>query len=139
MTVTFVAHRGWGPDGRTTYCIITDATPSAPAETMGVIHSTTSSTPISNAADLFQFQNGIKGSGLLGFQPGITSAAPGDENYNPMWKIYIVEWNDPESAKILESKNDIDSFKKDDKITVSIARPMNSEYIVNCPLIDPFQ
>ncbi|MCV0372877.1 MAG: hypothetical protein K5793_04900 [Nitrosarchaeum sp.] len=139
MTVTFVAHRGWGPDGRTTYCIVTDATPSAPAETMGVIHSTTSSILLSNAADLFQFQNGVKGSGLLGFQPGIASTTPDNENYTPMWKIYVVEWNDPESAKILESTNDIDSFKKDDKITVSIARPMNSEYIVNCPLIDPFQ
>lgn len=30
MTVTFVAHRGWGPDGKTIYYIVTDATPSAP-------------------------------------------------------------------------------------------------------------
>ncbi|KKL69038.1 hypothetical protein LCGC14_2118950, partial [marine sediment metagenome] len=28
MTVTFIAHRGWGPDGRTIYYIVTDATPS---------------------------------------------------------------------------------------------------------------
>ena len=141
MTVTFVAHRGWGPDGRTIYYIVTDATPSAPAEMMGVLYSPTSSNLISNSAasDLFQFQNGITGSGPLGFQPGIAAAAPGDENYSPMWRIYIVEWNNPESAKILESKSDIDSFKKDDKITVSIARPMNSEHIVNCPFIDPFQ
>jgi len=32
MTVTFVAHRGWGHDGRTIYYIVTDATPSGPAE-----------------------------------------------------------------------------------------------------------
>ena len=37
MTVTFVAHRGWGPDGRTIYYIVTDATPSGPAEMMGVV------------------------------------------------------------------------------------------------------
>ena len=42
MTVTFVAHRGWGPDGRTIYYIVTDATPSGPAETMGVVSSPTS-------------------------------------------------------------------------------------------------
>jgi len=38
MTVTFVAHRGWGPDGRTIYYIVTDATPAGAAETMGVPH-----------------------------------------------------------------------------------------------------
>lgn len=141
MTVTFVAHRGWGPDGRTVYYIVTDATPSAPAEMMGVLYSPIYSNLISNAAavDLFQFQNGIKGSGPLGFQPGIAAAAPGDDNYSPMWRIYVVQWNDPNSAKILESKSDIDAFKQDNKITVSIARPMNSEHIVNCPFIDPFQ
>ena len=141
LTVTFVAHRGWGPDGRTIYYIVTDATPSGPAETMGVVSSPTSANLIahSGAADLFQFKNGIKGSGPLGFQPGIAGAALGDTNYSPMWRIYLVEWNDAKSAKILETKSDIDSFRADDLISVSIARPTNSDHIVNCPFIDPFQ
>jgi len=141
LTVTFVAHRGWGPDGRTIYYIVTDATPSGPAETMGVVSSPTSANLIthSGAADLFQFKNGIKGSGPLGFQPGIAGAALGDTNYSPMWRIYLVEWNDAKSAKILETKSDIDSFRADDLISVSIARPTNSNHIVNCPFIDPFQ
>ena len=141
MTVTFIAHRGWGPDGRTIYYIVTDATPSAPAQMMGVTYSPTSSELIANSAavDLFQFKNGIKGSGPMGFQPGIAAAAPGDENYSPFWRIYNVEWNDPENAKILETRFDIDSFSEDDLLTVSIARPMNSDHLVNCPFIDPFQ
>ena len=141
LTVTFVAHRGWGPDGRTIYYIVTDATPSGPAETMGVVSSPTSANLIahSGAVDLFQFKNGIKGSGPLGFQPGIAGAALGDANYSPMWRIYLVEWNDVKSAKILETKSDIDSFRADDLISVSIARPTNSVHIVNCPFIDPFQ
>jgi len=141
LTVTFVAHRGWGPDGRTIYYIVTDATPSKPAETMGVVSSPTSANLIahSGAVDLFQFKNGIKGSGPLGFQPGIAGAALGDTNYSPMWRIYLVEWNDEKSAKILETKSDIDSFRADDLISVSIARPTNSVHIVNCPFIDPFQ
>ncbi|MGD8299217.1 MAG: hypothetical protein PVG43_00300 [Nitrosopumilaceae archaeon] len=141
MTVTFIAHRGWGPDGRTIYYIVTDATPSAPAQMMGVTHSPKSSELIANSAavDLFQFKNGIKGSGPMGFQPGIAAAAPGDENYSPIWRIYNVEWNDPKNAKILETRFDIDSFSKDDLLTVSIARPMNSDHLVNCPFIDPFQ
>jgi len=141
MTVTFVAHRGWGPDGRTIYYIVTDATPSGPAESMGVVSSPSSANLIahSGAVDLFQFKNGIIGSGPLGFQPGIAAAALGDKNYSPMWRIYLVEWIDEESAKILETKPDIDSFRVDDLLSVSIARPTNSDHIVNCPFIDPFQ
>ena len=141
MTVTFVAHRGWGPDGRTIYYIVTDATPSGPAKTMGVVSSPSSSNLITNpaAVDLFQFKNGIVGTGPLGFQPGIASAALGDKNYSPMWRIYLVEWSDAGSAKVLETKSDIDSFRADNMISVSIARPTNSDHIVNCPFIDPFQ
>ena len=141
MKVTFIAHRGWGPDGKTIYYIVTDATPSAPAEMMGVIDAPTSAKLIANAAavDLFQFSNGIKGSGPLGFQAGIAASAPGDETYSPMWRIFMIEWNNPDNARILETRADIDAFKKDEKIKVNLARPMNSDHIVNCPFIDPFQ
>jgi hypothetical protein len=141
MTVTFIAHRGWGPDGRTIYYIVTDATPNAPAEMMGVTYSPSTAELIANSAavDLFQFKNGIKGSGPMGFQPGIAAAAPGDENYSPMWRIYNVEWNNPKDAKILETRFDIDSASQEDLLTVSIARPLNNDHIVNCPFIDPFQ
>jgi len=141
MTVTFVAHRGWGPNGSTIYYIVTDATPKGPAEMMGVVNAPTSANLIKNSAavDLFQFMDGIKGSGPLGFQPGIASAAPGDENYSPMWRIFTVSWNEPENAYVLETKSDIDHFQSNGLITVSLARPMNSEHIVNCPFIDPFQ
>lgn len=141
MTVSFVAHRGWGPDGRTIYCIVAGATPTGTADVMGVTHSPALDGLIASAAaaDLFQFQNGIKSSGPLGFQAGIAGAAPGDGNYSPMWRVYIAEWNDPKTAKILETRQDIDSLKKEDLLSVSIARPMNSVHIVNCPIIDPFQ
>ena len=141
MTVTFVAHRGWGPDGRTIYYIVTDATPSGPAELMGVSDSPKLASMIahSSVVDLFQFKDGIKGSGPLGFQPGIAASALGDSNYSPMWRIHIISWNDPQQASILQSKSDIDAFKSDGLINVSLARPMNSDHIVNCPFIDPFQ
>lgn len=141
MKVTFIAHRGWGPDGRTIYYIVTDATPTGPAEMMGVIDSPTSANLIANpaAVDLFQFKNGIKGSGPVGFQPGIASTVPGDETYSPMWRIFLVEWNNPEDARVLETKADIDFYQSDESIIVSLARPMNNDHIVNCPFIDPFQ
>ena len=63
MDVTFIAHRGWGPDGRTIYYIVTDATPSGPAGHDGCCYSSpTSASLIANSAavDLYQFKNGIK-------------------------------------------------------------------------------
>jgi hypothetical protein len=141
MTVTFIAHRGWGPDGRTIYYIVTDATPTGPANMMGVLDAPTSASLIANSAavDLFQFNSGIKGSGPMGFQAGIAASAPGDENYSPMWRIHMIGWNNPDEASLLETKADIDAFQQAGLISVNLARPMDSDHIVNCPFIDPFQ
>jgi len=141
MTVTFIAHRGWGPDGRTIYYIVTDATPSGPANMMGVTPAPTSANLIASSAavDLFQFKNGIKGTGPLGFQAGIGASAPGDANYSPMWRIFMIGWDAPENASLLETISDINALKADGLINVNIARPMDSDHIVNCPFIDPFQ
>jgi len=141
MIVTFVAHRGWGPDGKTIYYIVTDTTPSAPAKLMGIPFSPTSENLIetSSTSKLFEFQNGIKSSGPLGFQPIITTTTPGDENYSPIWQVYTIEWNNPENAKILETISDIDISKTNDLISVSLAHLMNTNHIMNSPLIDPFQ
>jgi len=141
MTVTFIAHRGWGPDGRTIYYIVTDATPSGPANMMGVVSAPTSASLIANqaAVDLFQFKNGITGTGPLGFQPGIAASAPGDENYSPMWRIFMIGWDDTSEAQVLETISDINAYKEEGLIDIGIARPMDSDHIVNCPFIDPFQ
>lgn len=141
MTVTFVAHRGWGPDGQTIYYIVTDATPTGPANNMGVVDAPSIAALITNqaAVDLFQFNNGLVGTGPLGFQPGIAAAAPGDDTYSPMWRIYLVEWNDADDAVLLETLHDITHYGNDDMLTTTLARPANSDHIVNCPFIDPFQ
>ncbi len=140
-TVTFIAHRGWGPDGRTIYYIVTDATPSGPAEMMGVTSAPTSASLIANSAavDLYQFMNGIKGSGPIGFQAGIAAGAQGDANYSPMWRINMIGWKDASNAAVLETMSDIAAYQKAGLIDVSLARPMDSDHIVNCPFIDPFQ
>lgn len=141
MEVTFVAHRGWGPDGRTIYYIVTDATPNGPAGMMGVVNAPTSVNLIANSAavDLFQFGNGVVGSGPMGFQPGIAAGAPGDANYSPMWRIFMIGWEDPDNASVLETMSDINAYQKAGLITAGLARPMDSDHIVNCPFIDPFQ
>jgi hypothetical protein len=108
---------------------------------MGVAHSPLNSDLLTHFStnDLFQFKNGIKGSGSLGFQPSISSSSSNQENYSPISKIYLIEWHNSSFAEILQTKSDIDSFQDDDLLTVSIARPTNDEFIINSPIVDPFQ
>ena len=141
LSVTFVAHRSWDYDGKTIYYIVTDGIPIGPVELMGVVHSPSLSNLLthSSTVNLFQFKNGIKGSGSLGFQPEIFDSSSNKESYSPISKIYLIEWHNSEFAQILQTKSDIDSFQNDDLLTVSIARPGNNEYIINSPIVDPFQ
>ena len=141
MTVTFVTHRSWDSDGKTIYYIITDVSPIGPSKLIGVTHSQSISELLTHPSiiEQYQFKNGIMGSGSLEFQPEIFNFSSDKENYNPISKIYLVEWHNSKSAEILQTKSDIDSFKDKDLITVSLARPSNSEYIINSPIVDPFQ
>ena len=77
--------------------------------------------------------------GPLGFQPGIGVASIGDDNYSPMWRIFLIEWNDADNASLLMTKGDVDAMNKAGMITIELAMPMDSTHIVNCPFIDPFQ
>jgi hypothetical protein len=136
MVVTMVAHRGWGPDGKTIYYIVTDATPKMPADMMGVPFVQSDEKLIGSpiVVDIFQFTNGINGSGPLGFQAGIGAANPTDPNYSPMWRISFIEWNDPSNAKVLQTVNDIIGMSKDGMITIKPA--INGTHVVNCPFFD---
>jgi len=108
---------------------------------MGVVSSSTSASLIANSAavDLYQFKNGLTGTGPLGFQPGIAAGAPGDANYSPMWRIFMISWDNPDDAQLLETIDDMNTYKGSGLINIGIARPMDSDHIVNCPFIDPFQ
>jgi hypothetical protein len=136
MVVTMVAHRGWGPDGKTIYYIVTDATPEMPATMMGVssvpLDEQLAGTPL--AVDLFQFMNGINGTGPMGFQAGIGAANPTDKNYSPMWKISFGEWKDPSKATILETVDDIRAMGQAGMLNVTAA--MDGKHVVNCPFFD---
>jgi hypothetical protein len=137
MVVTMVAHRGWGPDGRTLYYIVTDATPKMPADMMGVAYvpaeEKLTSTPVT--VDLFQFMNGINGSGPMGFQAGIGAANNDDANYSPIWRISFIDWKDPLKARVLETVNDITAMAQAGMISITPA--MNGTHVVNCPFFEP--
>jgi hypothetical protein len=137
LVVTMIAHRGWGPDGRTVYYIVTDATPKMPADMMEVAYVPSNeklaSTPV--AVDLFQFTNGINGSGPMGFQAGIGAANTDDSNYSPMWRISFIEWKAPSKVRILETVSDITTMAQAGMISITPA--INGTHVVNCPFFEP--
>jgi hypothetical protein len=137
MIVTMVAHRGWGPDGKTVYYIVTDATPEMPAMMMGVPNVPADERIVKTAVapDLFQFMNGINGSGPMGFQAGIGAAGPTDTNYSPMWTISFIDWKDPSQARVLETLDDIAAMQQAGLITITPA--MDGKHVVNCPFFEP--
>ena len=128
MQVTFVAHRGFGPDGSTIYYIATDASQKGPSDALGIVwtNKTQNTLSTSAAADLYQFSNGIAGSGPLGYQSGIGSTKQGDQYYSPMWRILVVTWKDPTMATLLENIHDITSKG-------TLTDTMTAGFVVNCP------
>src|SRR6266487_5482994 len=83
---------------------------------------------------LWIFKNGVKGSGLMGFQTNVLNSIPGDPHYTPLWKVNIVEWKttgtNATTPTILGSDDIIADAVKKDQITVT---PTN--VVINCPVV----
>lgn len=54
-------------------------------------------------AKVYVFTNGIRGDGPLGFQPDVFDSAPGDENYSPLRRLYLVTWNNEDEAREIKT------------------------------------
>ena len=140
MTATFVARRAWGPDGQTIYHIMAGAAPSGPARVTGTADAPgmQNYTATAAVADLHYFRGGLAGNGALGSQPSVASAVPGDEGYTPLWRVHVIEWADADAAAVVETRDDIDHLDADGAVTVSAARPLGLDLVVNAPIVDPF-
>jgi hypothetical protein len=133
MQVTFVAHRGFAPDGSTIYYIATDASVKKVADDLGVVfvNRTGSTLDSGSSSDLYVFTNGIKGTGPMGFQASIASTNAGDEAYSPLWRIQTVTWKDPIQAQFLTSLEEITEHAKQGHLTIEVAG-----VVVNCPFVE---
>ena len=133
MQATFVAHRGFAPDGSTIYYIATDASVKEVADALGVLYvaKTGAALETSAAADLWVFANGIKGTGPMGFQASIAGSNVGDDSYSPLWRILATKWSDPGQAKFLTTSEQIASAGGAGMLSVDIAG-----VVVNCPFVE---
>ena len=132
MQVTFVAHRGFAPDGSTIYYIATDASVKKVADDLGVVfvNKTGPTLKSGSSSDLYVFTNGIKGTGPMGFQASIASTNAGDEAYSPLWRIQTLTWKDPMQAQFLTSLKEITEHAKQGDLKTEIAG-----VVVNCPFV----
>lgn len=133
LKVTFIAHRGFAPDGSTVYYIATDASNPDVANALGVlfVNKTGATTLTGAASDLFVFTNGIKGSGPMGFQASITGSDIGQPQYSPMWRINAATWKDPSQTKFLTTTAELNAAGSSELLTTEIAG-----FVVNCPFVE---
>jgi hypothetical protein len=131
--VTFVAHRGFAPDGSTIYYIATDASNQDTANALGALFvNKTGPVTLSGASsDLWVFTNGIKGTGPMGYQASITGSNVEDMQYSPMWRINTATWKDPSTARFLTTASEIASFASEGMLSTQIAG-----FVVNCPFVE---
>ena len=137
MIVTMVTMRGYGPDGKTLYWSVTDATPFTNDITKGGIVYAPKNEILADTAvavDFYQFINGIRDAGPQGFQPPLSPVNLDDENYSPMWRILFVAWKDPQLTRVVQTMFDLDQMIKAKLIQIIPA--LGGKHIVNCPFFD---
>ena len=133
MKVTFVAHKGFAPNGDTIYYIATDASVEDVANDLGVVFAPKTADTISNAAssDLYVFTNGLEGNGPLGFQSSIGGTTTGDKFYSPLWRIQMATWTNADDAILVPSLSGLQQRASGGVIDTALAGA-----IVNCPFVD---
>lgn len=86
--------------------------------------------PDSALANVYVFDNGLKGMGPLGFQADVFDYPPNSEGYSPLRRLNVVTWADPSKARELKSVSEIaDAEKAGD---LSVAQP---GIVVNMPFV----
>jgi hypothetical protein len=89
--------------------------------------------------DLWVFKNGVKGVGLMGFQPNVFNSIPGDPKYTPLWRVNLVEWKTTGSANATTSPTAPTILGSDDAIANAASKGQikitATNVVVNCPIV----
>ncbi len=86
--------------------------------------------PADALAQVYVFDNGIKGNGPFGFQADVFDNPPGAAGYTPLRNVNVVTWADPARARELKSVAEIMAAR--DAGEVTIAQP---GVVVNMPFV----
>ncbi len=136
MTVTFKLHECF-PGSR---YIVTDTSAAPMAPMMKVSASPASQnlvTPNFAATDkIWVFANGIKGSGVMGYQPAVFAHRAGEALWSPFWNHFTLKWKDGKAARILKSEDDIKAALSAGDVEQFNGTPDShpNGFVVNCPV-----
>ncbi len=130
------AGKAWA-DGKEIFFVHTEASDADVAQLLTdmmrspVIHvPSLADVPIDSLADVYVFDNGLKGMGPFGFQADVFNNPPGTDGYSPLRRVHVVTWADPAKARLLTSEAEIMSAKEVGEVT--IAQP---GVVVNMPFV----
>jgi hypothetical protein len=86
--------------------------------------------PDNALANVYVFENGLKGKGPLGFQPDVFDNPPGSDGYSPLRRLNVVTWADPAKARELKTAKDVLAAETAGEL--SIAQP---GVVINMPFV----
>ncbi len=86
--------------------------------------------PENALAGVYVFTNGVKGDGPFNFQPDVFDSAPGDEDYSPLRRLYLVSWKDEADARVLKSMREVREAREKGLITIE-----RQDVVINEPLL----
>jgi hypothetical protein len=117
--------------------IVTDTSAVPMAPMMGVVGSapTQKLKDVGATAPITIFLNGLKGPGVMGFQPAIFSAKAGHPAWRPFWDHFAVSWKEPNKAVVLRSQAELEERVKSGELDRFNGLPDThpNAFIVNCP------
>lgn len=86
--------------------------------------------PDSALADVYAFENGVRGDGPFGFQPDVFDSAPGDDGYSPLRLLHLVSWKPDADPRVLRSARDITRREQAGELTIE-----QTDTVVNMPFV----
>ncbi len=86
--------------------------------------------PAKAVAQVYVFENGLKGKGPFGFQADVFDNPPGTAGYSPLRNVNLVKWTDPAKARELKSVAEILASQSAGELTIT-----QPGVIVNMPFV----
>ena len=86
--------------------------------------------PDSALANVYVFDNGLKGMGPLGFQADVFDNPPGTPGYSPLRRLNVVTWADPAKARELKSAADVLAAETAGEVTLK-----QPGVVINMPFV----
>ncbi len=82
---------------------------------------------------VYVFTNGIRGDGPLGFQPDVFDSAPGDENYSPLRRLYLVTWNNEVEAREIKTLRGVMEAQESGEVKIEAQDTVINEPFLTWP------